>query len=120
MGVDGEQGFIELPAPSCVKLHGRTYHKISGTTSKWMIHDPLDRNLGAGFSQEIFDTIDAALRRVNPFVNQFEALERYGTENSALILDFNVDSGEIAAIIDKSTELTTDGRTVSRLETRRV
>ena len=77
MGVDGKDGFIQLPVPSCVKIHGRTYHKISGNTSTWMIHDPLERNLGNGFSQEILDTIDVALRRVNPFVNQFEMLGRH-------------------------------------------
>lgn len=28
MGVSGDQGFVHQPAPSCVKIHGHTYHRV--------------------------------------------------------------------------------------------
>ena len=80
MGVEGEQGFIEQPAPSCVKIHGRTYHKISGSTSKWLINDPLERERDSAYSPDIILIIENVLRRINPFVNQFETLGLQGTD----------------------------------------
>ena len=55
LGIDGEEGFMDQPAHSCVKIQGRTYQKISGNTLRWLIHDPLD-----GILEE------SALRKYSP------------------------------------------------------
>ncbi|PVZ97052.1 hypothetical protein BB558_007012 [Smittium angustum] len=36
LGVQREEGFIQLPAPYCLKIYGRTYHKVSCTTARWL------------------------------------------------------------------------------------
>ena len=44
MGVSGELGFVHQNSPSCVKIHGRTYHCILPANQhgpvQWYVHDP--------------------------------------------------------------------------------
>ena len=47
IGVSGEEGFVQEGAPSCVKIHGRTYPHVLPAdmrgTVQWYVHDPEER-----------------------------------------------------------------------------
>ncbi len=44
LGVSGDEGFAHQPVPSCVKIHGRTYHRVLPAEMQgpvhWYVHDP--------------------------------------------------------------------------------
>ncbi len=44
MGVSGDESFVHQPVPSCVKIHGRTYHRVLPAEMQspvhWYVHDP--------------------------------------------------------------------------------
>ena len=47
IGVEGREGFVPETDPSCVKIHGRTYHRVLPCNLKgslrWYVHDPDER-----------------------------------------------------------------------------
>ncbi|PVU89514.1 hypothetical protein BB559_005074 [Furculomyces boomerangus] len=111
LGVQGEKGFIRQPLPLCVKIHGRTYHNISGATARWLIHDTLERESQSVYSEEVLQTIEQ-VRDINSFVTQFEMLVQQQNKVFSLVLSCNVESREISAIIETNESLINNHRTV--------
>ncbi|PVU84926.1 hypothetical protein BB559_007302, partial [Furculomyces boomerangus] len=110
-GVQGKEGFIRQSLPLCVKIYGRTYHKISGAPAKWSIYDPLEREPQSVFSEEVLQTIEQ-VRDINSFVTQFEMLVQQQNKVFSLVLSCNVESREISAVIETNESLINNHRTV--------
>ncbi|PVU94986.1 hypothetical protein BB560_005900, partial [Smittium megazygosporum] len=112
MGVEGEEGFIEQPPPSCIKINGRTYHKISEGSPKWIINDPLEQNLDRRLSSAYLSSIENVIRRENTFVAHFETLGSHENQNNVLVLDCRVENREIAAEIEQDYSESRNSRAV--------
>ena len=73
MGVSGDQGFVHQPVLSCVKIHGRTYHRTCAEMRgpvHWYVHDPDQRREEAtNFSvdHQLVDAIQQTLATINPY-----------------------------------------------------
>ena len=107
MGVSGPEGFVPMTAPSCVKINGRTYHRVlpgnmSGTV-RWYVHDPDERRTRAlerfSLNERYVDNIAMTLNRINIYARQLIALGQLPSEELTLHLQWNEESSEIAAII---------------------
>ncbi len=74
MGVSGDEGFVRQPVPSCVKIHGRTYHRVLPAEMRgpvqWYVHDPDQRRVEANalsLDQQLVDAIQRTLININPY-----------------------------------------------------
>ena len=47
LSVAGDQDFMHTQMPSCVKIHGRIYHRVLSANVqnpvRWYVHDPNER-----------------------------------------------------------------------------
>ncbi len=67
IGVSGNEGFVRQPVPSCVKIHGRTYHCVIPAEMRgpiqWYVHDPDQRRVEANtlsLDEQLVDAIQRA------------------------------------------------------------
>ena len=106
MGVSGPEGFVPMAAPSCVKINGRTYHRIlpgnMRGTVRWYVHDPDERRseaVGLSLDEVYVENIRVTLNQINLYARQLIALGQLPSEQLTLHLQWNEESSEIAAII---------------------
>ena len=98
MGVSGDQGVVHQPAPSCVKIHGRTYHRVLPAEMHgpvhWYVHDPQLRREEATslhLDQQLVDAIQQTLLAT--------AFGQEPAEEIFLQVEWKEESREIAAIM---------------------
>ena len=105
IGVEGREGFVHETAPSCVKIHGRTYHQVLLCNLKgslrWYIHDPDKGTTEArSFSlcQEHVDNIQETLSHINIYTRYLIALGQHPAAEESLHVQWKDESSEIGAI----------------------
>ena len=119
IGVTGNDGFIHQPVPSCVRIHGRTYHRILPADMKgpihWYVHDPEQRTTEANafsLNQHYVDIIQQTLMNFNPYARNLRQLGQEPAEDINLHVIWKEESKEIAAIIHRIDSNITGPRTV--------
>ncbi len=120
MGVLGNEGFVRQPVPSCMKIHGRTYHRVLPAEMRgpvqWYVHDPNQRRVQANalsLDQQLVDAIQRALTNINPYARSLRQLGQEPAEHVSLHVEWKEELGEIAAIIHRPDSDATGGpRTV--------
>ncbi|PVV02039.1 hypothetical protein BB560_003518 [Smittium megazygosporum] len=102
---EGKEGFLELSAPS-VKINGElSQDKQKNSKMDYQqstVLYPRDQNLDPRLSSTVLSAIETVIRKLNSFLSRFEVIGRVEEENMPLVLDYNIQSGEIAAIIEDS------------------
>ena len=106
MGVAGEEGLVQEGAPSCVKIHGRTYHRVLPAdmrgTVRWYVHDPEERRQEAtqvSLDLGTVSTIQQTLMAITPYARALRQLGRVPAARVKLHILWRNESSEIAAII---------------------
>ncbi len=120
MGVTGDEGFVHQPTPSCVKIHGRTYHRVLPAQMRgpvqWYVHDPDQRRDEAttlSLDQQLVTAIQETLTDINPYARNLRQLGQEPAEDVSLHVEWKEQSREIAAIIHRGdSEVTGGNRTV--------
>ena len=120
MGVSGEHGFVHQASPSCVKIHGRTYHRILPANHQgpvhWYVHDPqLARANEAHrllLNVSYVTAIAQMLNQINPYAHHLRVLGQIPTANASLHICWRDESSEIAAIIHRGVGPEAGSRTV--------
>ncbi len=120
MGVSGDEGFVRQPVPSCVKIHGRTYHRVLPAEMQgpvhWYVHDPDQRRVEAdtwSLDQLLVDAIQQALTNINQYARSLRQLVQEAAEHVSLHVEWKEESREIAAIIHRADSDVTGGSAYS-------
>ncbi len=108
------------PVPSCMKIHGHTYHHVLPAEMQglvhWYVHDPDQRRVEAdtwSLDQQLVDAIQQALTNINPYARSLHQLGQEPVEHVSLHVEWKEESREIAAIIHHADSDATGGlRTV--------
>ena len=89
-------------APSCVKIHGTTYHRVLPCNLKgWYVHDPDERMTEVrSFSlrPEYVDAIQETLNRINIYGRNLIALGQRPAVEENLHVQWKEESSEIGAV----------------------
>ena len=105
IGVEGREGFVPETAPSCVKIHGRTYHRVLPCNLKgslrWYVHDLDERMTEARYfslCQEHVDIIQETLSRINIYARNLITLGQRPAAEESLHVVWKEESSEIGAV----------------------
>ena len=105
IGVEGREGFVHEGAPSCVKIHGRIYHRVLPCnlrgSLRWYVHDPDERIMEASDLRLRADyvlAIGETLSRINTYAMSLIMLGQCPAAEMSLHVQWKGESSEIGAV----------------------